>query len=686
MNNGLTKGKIFTPLSETVGVRIAGTEETLAIDRELFRVESIASRMDEESDKAESNDMIIELSASSEEPYKRWWGTEILSHEPEAVSMARVSDGASLLWMHQWDKYIGVITSARIEDKKLKCTVKFDQHDFAVQIYNSIKSGILSKVSIGYQIHEMKLIEMDKDSGEDTYLITKWTPLEVSIVTVPADNTVGVGREADQVRVASEPSPVSSSIATEVESTQESNQKQGDQEIALPKEQTPAELSEKQTNKEIIMEIEEKPTEAQRIETIYELAKRHELPESTLKKLLTTGATIEEARNVVLQYLSEKNQPQSPISVPAEALGLTAKENRRYSISKAIIASLDRNWKNAGFERECSEAIADQLGRPTSGFYVPMRDLTVNGLVQQRATYAVGAPATGGDTVETQLDADSMIMFLRNNMIVSQLGATMLTGLRGNVDIPRQSGTSGVYWIATEGGNVTQDESTFDLVQLRPKTVGVKSAYTRSMLQQSSLDIEAFVREDLTRSVALGIDLACIAGTGAAGQPTGILNQAGVPVVALGANGADPTWASIVALETALAGSNADVGSLSYITNAKVRGKLKTTIKNPSGTDSDWIWEAGSEPQFGMLNGYRAGVTNQVPSDLTKGSGTDLSAIIFGNMADILIGDWGIFELLPNPYGTVFDSGGVEIRALQTVDVQIRHPESFAIINDATTT
>ncbi|MFM7368936.1 MAG: phage major capsid protein [Sphaerospermopsis kisseleviana] len=224
------------------------------------------------------------------------------------------------------------------------------------------------------------------------------------------------------------------------------------------------------------------------------------------------------------------------------------------------------------------------------------------------------------------------------------------------------------------------------MVQIRPKTVGVKSRFTRSMLLQSSIDIEAFVRQDLSDSMALGIDRAAIAGTGTSGQPTGILNQANVPTVALGTNGAAPTWASIVQMETELAQDNADVGSLGYLTNAKVRGKLKTTVKNPVGTDSDWIWENGTDPVIGMLNGYMAGVSNQVPSNLTKGTGTNLSAIIFGNFADILIGEWGVLEILPNPYGSGYDSGSIEIRALQTVDVQIRHPESFVEIIDAITT
>ncbi|MFM6134025.1 MAG: phage major capsid protein, partial [Sphaerospermopsis kisseleviana] len=517
---------------------------------------------------------------------------------------------------------------------------------------------ILSKVSVGFMIDELKMVE-GSEKG-DTYLATKWTPYEVSIVTIPADNTVGVGRSANDYEPEPEPETEPIQHATPNE---------------LP-------MDAQQETKSMPIDIDEiRQQERERIASIQGLGRKHNLPEKVVNQLVD-NASIEEARTFVLDWIGQEKQ--EPIAKPVDPLGLTKKEDKSYSLRSALLACIDKDWSRAGFERECSDAIASKLNRRTNGFYLPVRDLSIP--LQTRATYAVGAPTTGGNTVATILDSTNLIMYLRNRMMVMQMGARMLSGLEGNVDIPRQSGTSNVYWIATEGGTITQDESTFDLVQIRPKTVGVKSRFTRSMLLQSSIDIEAFVRQDLSDSMALGIDRAAIAGTGTSGQPTGILNQANVPTVALGTNGAAPTWASIVQMETELAQDNADVGSLGYLTNAKVRGKLKTTVKNPVGTDSDWIWENGTDPVIGMLNGYMAGVSNQVPSNLTKGTGTNLSAIIFGNFADILIGEWGVLEILPNPYGSGYDSGSIEIRALQTVDVQIRHPESFVEIIDAITT
>ncbi|WP_071192672.1 phage major capsid protein [Trichormus sp. NMC-1] len=381
------------------------------------------------------------------------------------------------------------------------------------------------------------------------------------------------------------------------------------------------------------------------------------------------------------EFISKEFSPN-----PLPTLGLSRKEQKQYSLRKAILGAATKNFNDCGFEVELSNELCKQSNRSTNGLLVPMTDLLIPDS-QTRATYAVGASATGGATVETITSSD-YITFLRNRALIMLMGARMLADLRGDLDIPRQSGVSSVYWLPSEGANVAQSESTFDKVSLKPKTVGAKSRYTRNFLLQSSLDAEAFIREDLAAGVALGIDQAAISGTGASGEPLGILNYPGVSVVSLGTNGAVPTWAKIVEMESAISGNNADVGTLGYLTNSKVRGKLKTTIKNPAGTDSSWIWESSNNDDAignGELNGYRAGVSNQIPSDLTKGTGTNLSAIIFGNFADLLIGMWGELELLANPYGAGFDNGDVEVRALQSVDIAPRHENSFAVVLDCIT-
>ncbi|MBD2694427.1 phage major capsid protein [Anabaena catenula] len=595
-------------------------------------------------------DRTIEIPISSEYEVDRGWGIEVLEHTPEAIDLTRLNNGANLLFNHDSDDYIGVVVTSYLKGKRLYAKLYFDVHSKAEQIWQSVVAGVLKNVSIGYQIESVR---EETNKGVSKYYATRWCPLEVSIVTIPADPSVGVGRTLI-----------------------------GDaQPLTLSTPQTLEVIKENPMTTETVDLNEVRQQERDRITSIEALCAKHNQSREFTAKLVNEGASIEQARSEVLNMLSTEQQ--SPVQAPIEALGLSRKEEKAYSIRKAIVASLDRDWSKAGFERECSEAIAQKLDKATNGFFVPVRDLQVP---MQRATINTGTASQGGNLVATDLNSGRLIEFLRNRSMVLRMGADIMSGLVGNLDIPTEDGVSNIYWIS-ENGAVTQSDATFGKVSFRPKTIGVKSAVTRQMLLQTSEDIEARIRRNLSQSIASGIDIAAINGTGGA-MPTGILNAAGVQTVALGTNGAAPTWASIVALETALSGSNADVGSLGYLTNAKVRGKLKTTIRNPSGTDSTWIWEdsAGSDYLVGKLNGYMAGVSNNVPSNLTKGSsGTTLSSIIFGNFQDLMIGEWGILELTTNPYGVGFDAGTVEVRALQTIDIQLARATSFAKIIDAVT-
>ena len=202
---------------------------------------------------------------------------------------------------------------------------------------------------------------------------------------------------------------------------------------------------------------------------------------------------------------------------------------------------------------------------------------------------------------------------------------------------------------------------------------------------QGSLDVEALIRFDMLQQMALGIDLAAISGTGISNQPLGILNYPGVNSVSIGANGGAPAWSHLVQLETEIAVDNADDGTCYYLTNARTRGKLKTTAK-VTGQDV-FLWtDSPTEKGMGMINGYGAAVSNQVPSNGTKGSGSSLSSIIFGDFSQLLIGEWGVLEIMPNPYGQGYPSGSVQIRTMVTVDVVPRRPQYFAVITDVVTT
>lgn len=270
--------------------------------------------------------------------------------------------------------------------------------------------------------------------------------------------------------------------------------------------------------------------------------------------------------------------------------------------------------------------------------------------------------------------------------MVAQAGATVMSGLQGNVDIPRQVSQTASTWVG-ESGALTKAEATFDKLQLRPKTIGAMSLMSRLVLMQATPAIESLVRADLLASLGLGLDLASLSGSGSSNQPTGITNQAGVSAVIQGTNGANVTLDTLIALETALNNGNAPMAGRAYFINPKTAGTLKN-LKSSTGqylwTDSPPGQRSGTPHTF---NGYPVYVTNQVRSTLTKGTASGVCSELFlGVWPDLMIGQWGTLEVLANPYdSTGFQNGDVWIRAMQTVDIGARRAASFAVCSDALT-
>jgi HK97 family phage major capsid protein len=267
---------------------------------------------------------------------------------------------------------------------------------------------------------------------------------------------------------------------------------------------------------------------------------------------------------------------------------------------------------------------------------------------------------------------------LRNKMKVKQLGATVLSGLVGDLAIPKQTGGATLYWVG-EGESITESTPTFGQIALTPKTADAYIDISRKTLVQSSLDIENLIRNDLQLTMALGLDLTALHGTGLDHQPRGIENVPGINTVAMGTNGGDPTWAKIVQFETEVATDNADAGDLAFLTNAKVCGHCKT-IEKATGT-AKFLWADDN-----TMNGYRTEVSNQVKATYSKGTHTDedLSAIFFGNWRMQVIGQWGGLDILTDPY-TLSTQGAIRTLVFQDVDIQVRQPAAFCLCNDCET-
>jgi HK97 family phage major capsid protein/HK97 family phage prohead protease len=603
------------------------------------------------------------LAFASEAPYERWWGVEILDVGATSMRQGRMRSGANLLMDHDTKDVVGVVESVEIgADRVARAVVRFGKSVRAEEVWQDVREGIRRNVSVGYMIHKAVLVETV--DGVETYRITDWEPFEVSLVSVPADASVGVGRSAEdeekrgmtvQTTVWSESGEAAQTVVWTEASESESEEDDSDNNTN----QSANQSTEEKTMTKVTTEERNHAAEISKIAAT--IPGGADLAMSAIQR----GLSVEEFQREALEKMSTKG-------VPTADIGMSNKEVKQYSILRALNALANPQDANAqraaAFERECSDSAAQILGKESRGFMVPFE-------VQKRDLNVTTATA-GGNLVATNLLSGNFIDLLRNAMVIDGLGAQFLTGLVGKIAIPKQSGGATAYWVA-ESGAPTESQQTIAQVTMQAKTVGAFTDISRQLLKQSSIDVEGFVQRDLAAVLGLAIQQAAISGTGQNNQPSGLLTLI-TPSVIGGTDGAAPTWANIIELETDVAVANADVGSMGYLTNAKVRGKLKGTTK--ANNQNGFVFEQGDMP----LNGYRAGITNAVPSNLTKGSGTDLSAILFGNFADLLIGMWGGLDLTVDPYSGS-TSGTVRVVALQDVDVAIRHAESFATMVDAIT-
>lgn len=603
-----------------------------------------------------------ELAFSSEAPVERWFGAEILDHKRGSVRMDRLRDGAPLLVGHDTADQVGVVDAARLDaDKVGRATVRFSRSVRGQEIFQDVQDGIRRLVSVGYRVHSMKL-EKSGDSG-DVYRVTDWEPFEISIVPVPADASVGVGRSFPPT--GEEPTMT---------------------ETVAPETRAPAPAAAAPVAPITVTERGPDPLAAERdrVRQVVAIGKQWGMADDA-ERAIEAGTSADAFRDHVLAKLHERGALR-----PAESpdIGMSRREVAQYSFTRALLAASDpiNAHTLAPFELEASRAAQDKRGdsrdKAREGALTVPVDVLRQSLAEQR-DLVVGTPTAGGHLVATNLLSASFIDLLRNALVLPGMGATLLTDLNGNIAIPRQTGGATAYWV-TEGNAPTESQQAVDQVAMTPKTVGAYTDYSRRLLLQSSTDVEAFVRNDIATTVALAIQQGAINGSGVSGQPTGILTTAGIGSVAGGTNGAAPTYAHMVALESALANVNAAVGNMAYLTNSKVRGKLRTTEEFPT-TNGRPVWTSAGGMDGSVL-GYRAVVTNSVPSNLTKGTASGVcSAIIIGNWSDLMIGLWGGLDLMVDPYALA-TSGGRRIIALQDLDIAVRHPESFAAMLDALTT
>lgn len=611
--------------------------------------------MDEPGSSVDTEARTTEFSFSSENAVERWdwwYGRyyEILGHSDGEYNLDRLNNSGAFLWNHLRDDQRGCVEKAWVTKNRAYCKVRFSSNPAGEELMRDMADGIKRNVSFAYDPKVSVLVKTDENDC-DTYRVIDWEAFEVSSVSIPADPSVGLDRGQSQSQ-----SGLSTISIKEREAVPETIDKEG-----------------------LLTE------ERARVESILKVGESLGMNEIA-QKGISEGWTFDQAK---LHMYEEKAKRQKE-SVEVRPVGnqiLGAKDLKKYSLLRAINAGLlEGNWSKAGFEKEVSDEIARQCGKESvNGLYVPVRDLTVRTNRVQTRAQNVGSLVDGGALVQTDLLVERMVEFLYNKTAVAQLGATYLSGLTDNIDIPRETGAATAYWISSEGDTASETQIPFETFGLRPRDLFGLVQVTRRMMQQVEAS-ENLVRTRLLRTLNTELDRVCLHGSGINGEPRGIANTPGINAVPIATNGGPLTWANIIRHEELISSFNADVSSMAYLTNSAVRGLLKRTLMNPAGTDAQWIWQNGSVYGSSMVNGYRAEVSNNVTRLGTKGTGTNLSAMFFGDWENLFIGEWGILEILPNPFGAAFRSGGMEFLAKVTCDIAVARPQAFSYSSDIVTT
>lgn len=323
-----------------------------------------------------------------------------------------------------------------------------------------------------------------------------------------------------------------------------------------------------------------------------------------------------------------------------------------------------------------AKAMGVNVDNNSNSFFIPARALNQTGVFNSIST----DPASGGDAIQTGFGG--YITALRDATVLGQLGATFLPTVQGRLSFPAEGDTASASWLA-ETAEIAKSNPTVGEKLLSAKRLGSYIEVNNKLLAQTDETFQRLLMQQMINAAAEKLDHAGLWG-GESEGPVGIGSDSDVPVLFAGeaaddtvnADGAALTRGDLINMMKTLSANNAMRGNIGFATNAAVRAALQSTPVI-SGSDQ-FVWDAG-QPE--NLMGYNAGVTNLIPSTLSKGSSNALSALILGNFEDVIIGMWGGIQILTDPY-TLSRSGKTAMVINHFADVLVRRSSSFVVIKD----
>lgn len=601
---------------------------------------------------------VIRASVSSEAPYLRaaiWddekegWrkGYEVLGHADGEIDMSRMRDGLVIQDTH-WGDQIGIMRSPEVKDGKIVGEIDFGCGERAQEIARDAAAGIRRNMSVGYIVKKAKRVGKAED-GLPIYRVTSWTPYEASFVNVPADTGVGVGRSHEQN--GGEPT---ANARKEVQ--------------IMDKPETKAGLTADQKLK------------------VRELAASAHVSGEEVVDILASERSFEEIREELLnkreKYLNElAKKPAKPVAEVKEVIDEeTAKKVRKaYNFTKvlrylAAKSTGEGNLPDIGFEREISQEIAQKTGRAAQGILLPdfIRSTAGEETLGTPAHGVVdGLGGNGAATIATNLLAGNFIEALVDALVLRGLGMETITGLVGNVAIPK-GGSMEAGWISSEGGNAAKKNPTFGQITATPHTCGAYTDITRKLLNQSSVDVQAKVTGWLLYACAACMEKACFQGSGSNGEPTGLASL--IADTHIKAFGNAPSYDKLVSLIAAVRKDNAFIPAIRFVGDNGVWEILAKTLDYTEVKDSD-----------GAVVGGVGGVRRLLDADTDLCLGKQFveshlvpaKTLFFGDFSQLSLCLWSGTDIIVDPYANS-TAGGLRIVALQDADVIVKRPEAFA--------
>jgi HK97 family phage major capsid protein/HK97 family phage prohead protease len=619
------------------------------MQEERFSREDMSKRyhyMDKEDKAIDTDSRRVKVGVSSEEPVERSFGLEVIDHTKASMSLDFLNSGrAPLLLDHDMEKQIGVVERVELDEdaRRLRAEVRFGKSGLASEVFDDVTDGIRQNISVGYRIDG----RINRDDDPEDYYRVATTPMEISIVSVPADqsNLVGVGRSVP-AQTKTQPSMEDVTMTDEVKN-----------DINLDAVKAEAVKAARKNDAEILT-----------------IAAKHNMRDLG-NEAIAKGMNVDTFRGSLLEAIGDK-----PLDVAPATVDLPVKEKREYSLGRMVQAQISGDWRKAGFEREMNDEIATRVGRDAEGIYVPDFAWQKRGPLSTAATGGSGAEVVFDDFVPTAHRGDMFIEALRAQQVLSGLGATYMNGLTGRIKMPKMATGANAAFVE-ELADVGDGAGTDGGVTLQPRTMGAFVDLSRLLMMESVPAIEQVIQNDLLRSAADRTEFYAIQGSGSSGQPTGILNTSGVNDLDISANTdvAALTWADITALVKLVEEDNGVVNSnaLGFLTHPSVKAKMAQTVRVAS-SDSVMLL---NDP-WNNLYGYPAAFSSNVPTTLDPGDGgSDAAAMIFGDFSQLIIAQFGAPSILVDPY-TGSRAGTVRMVLHAELDVGVRNAVSFGITNE----